>query len=142
MRRSKALALVFLGGTLIVGAAAGFTVDRILAPDVCEKTSDRGSLREYLDRKLHLTVSQRAAVDSILDKRHRDIDAVYDPMRPQLDSARDAILRPIRPRLDSIRAGARAEIFKVLDSQQAPLFQQLIDESKRNDSKKKETKQQ
>jgi hypothetical protein len=140
MRRSKALALVFLGGTLIVGAAAGFTVDRVLAPDVCRESSERGSLREYLDRKLNLTVSQRAAVDSILDKRHHDIDAVLDPLRPQRDSALDAVYRPVRPRLDSIRAGARTEIFKVLDERQAPLFQQLIDESKR-DKSKKESKQ-
>jgi hypothetical protein len=140
MRRSKALALVFLGGTLIVGAAAGFTVDRVLARKVCERSADRGSLREYLDRKLHLTVSQRAAVDSILDKRHRDWEAVMDPLQPQLDSARAAVLAPVRPRLDSIRVTARGEIFKVLDEQQDPLFQQLIDESQR-DKSKRETKQ-
>ena len=142
MRRSKALALVFLGGTLIVGAAGGFTVDRVLARKVCERSAGRSSLREYLDRKLHLTVSQRAAVDSILDKRHRDFDGVLDPMQPQLDSARAAILAPVRPRLDSIRLAARGEIFKVLDARQDPLFQQLIDESQRGDSKKKENKQQ
>jgi hypothetical protein len=142
MRRSKALALVFLGGTLIVGAAAGFTADRVLTRKVCERSDSRGSLREYLDRKLHLTAPQRAAVDSILDKRHRDFDAVYDPLRPQLDSAREAVLAPVRPRLDSIRVAARGEIFKVLDDRQDPLFQQLIDESPRNDSTKKEKKQQ
>jgi hypothetical protein len=142
MRRSKALALVFLGGTLIVGAAAGFTADRVLTRKVCERSDSRGSLREYLDRKLHLTAPQRAAVDSILDKRHRDFDAVYDPLRPQLDSAREAVLAPVRPRLDSIRVAARGEIFKVLDDRQDPLFQQLIDESQRNDSTKKEKKQQ
>lgn len=136
MRRSKALALVFLGGTLIVGAAAGFTVDRVLVSDRCEESSGRGSLRNYLDRKLHLTVAQRAAVDSILDKRHRDIDAVLDPVRPQLDSVRDAVLDPVRPRLDSIRVGARGEILKVLDSRQVPLFQEMIDESKKDDAKR------
>ena len=131
MRRSKALALVFLGSTLIVGAAAGFTVDRVLARNVCERTDDRSSFREHLARKLELTPSQRASVDTILDKRRRDLDAVYDPLQP-----------PVRPRLDSIRVAARAEIFKVLDDKQDPLFQQLIDESQRRDSTKKEKKQQ
>ena len=142
MRRSKALALVFLGGTLIVGAAAGFTVDRVLATGVCERPSNRGSLRAYLNRKLDLTTSQRASVDSILDKRHRDWEAGIDPLQPQLDSARAAVLAPVRPQLDSIRVAARGEIFKVLDDRQDPLFQQLIDESQRNDSTKKEKKQQ
>lgn len=156
MRRSKALALVFLGSTLIVGAAAGFTVDRVLARRVCERTDDRGSFREYLARKLDLTPSQRAAVDSILDKRHRDWQAVMDPFEPRLDSARarldsarawydstrSAVLTPVRPQLDSIRVAARAEIFKVLDDRQDPLFQQMIDESQRDQSKKKEKKQQ
>ena len=142
MRRSKALALVFLGSTLIVGAAAGFTVDRVLARNVCERTDDRSSFREHLARKLELTPSQRASVDTILDKRRRDLDAVYDPLQPQLDSARSAVLAPVRPRLDSIRVAARAEIFKVLDDKQDPLFQQLIDESQRRDSTKKEKKQQ
>src|SRR5690606_11429040 len=96
MRRSKALALVFLGSTLIVGAAAGFTVDRVLARRVCESTDDRGSFRERFARELDLTPSQRAAVDSILDKRHRAWQAVMDPFEPRLDSA--------RARLDSARA--------------------------------------
>lgn len=126
MRRSKALALVFLAGTLVVGGAAGFTVDRVFVRDACQKSSDRGSLREELDARLHLTQLQRAQVDSILDKRHRDMSIVLDP---------------VRPRLDSIRVAARGEIFKVLDSRQAPLFQQLIDESQR-DKSKRETKQQ
>jgi Spy/CpxP family protein refolding chaperone len=152
MRRSKALALVFLGSTLIVGAAAGFTVDRVLARKVCESSDDRDSFREKFARKLDLTPSQRVAVDSILDKRHRDWDAVMDPFQSQLDSARAqldsararydsaraAVLAPARPRIDSIRVAARREIFKVLDDKQAPLFQQMIDESQRRDSTKKE----
>jgi hypothetical protein len=142
MRRSKALAFVFLGSTLIVGAAAGFTVDRVLARNVCERTDDRSSFREHLAQKLELTPSQRASVDTILDKRRRDLDAVYAPLQPQLDSARAAVLAPVRPRLGSIRVAARAEIFKVLDDKQDPLFQQLIDESQRRDSTKKEKKQQ
>lgn len=156
MRRSKALALVFLGGTLVVGAAGGFTVDRVLATRACETAASRGSLHEYLARKLDLTPSQRAAVDSILDKRHHDWQAAMDPFEPQLDSARArldsararydstraAVLAPVRPQLDSIRVAARGEIFKVLDNRQDPLFQQLIDESQRRDSTRKEKKKQ
>lgn len=118
MQRSKVLALVFLVGTLVVGGAVGFTVDRLLVKDVCRSASDRVGLREYLGERLDLTLAQRAAVDSILDKRHRDMSAV---------------IAPVRPRLDSIRIAARAEIFKLLDERQRPRFQRLIDESKRQE---------
>jgi hypothetical protein len=131
-------------------------VDRVLAHKVCESTADRDSFREYLARKLDLTPSQRTAVDSILDKRQRDRQAVMDPFQPQLeaaraqldsararyDSTRAAVLTPVRPQLDSIRMAARGEIFKVLDDKQDPLLQQLIDESQRRDSTKKEKKKQ
>lgn len=120
MRRSKALAMVFLAATFIVGVAAGVTVDRTVVRDSCRSSSDRGSLRDYLGTQLQLSEAQRAAVDSILDKRHHDMSAVLDPVRPQLDS---------------IRVAARGEIFKVLDSRQDSLFQQMIDESQRNKAK-------
>jgi hypothetical protein len=122
MQRSKALALVFLVGTLVVGGAVGFTVDRLLVKDSCKNISDRQAFREQFAERLELTKAQRAAVDSILDKRHRDIKTVVD-----------SVVSPVRPRLDSIRIAARAEIFKLLDERQKPRFQQLIDESKRQD---------
>jgi len=116
MQRSKTLALLALIGALVVGGAMGFTVDRLVARDACTNGASRQSLQDYLADRLALTAAQRASVDSILDKRHRDMSAVVDP---------------IRPRLDSIRLGARAEIFKVLDPPQRARFQQIIDESQR-----------
>jgi Spy/CpxP family protein refolding chaperone len=126
MQRSKLLALVFLIGTLIVGGAIGFTVDRLLVRNACKNMTDRKSLRRTLADRLELTPTQRVAVDSILDKRHRDMNAVYDVVRPQ-----------IQPKLDSIRAAARVEISKVLDARQQARFQQMIEESKRAEAQKK-----
>jgi hypothetical protein len=125
VRRSKALALIFLLGTLIVGGAVGFTVDRLLVRNACRDVADRKSLRRTLADRLELTPAQRVAVDSILDKRHRDMNAVYDVVRPQ-----------IQPQLDSIRAAARVEIAKLLDARQQTRFQQMIEESKREAQKK------
>lgn len=126
MQRSKLLALVFLIGTLIVGGAVGFTVDRLLVRNACKNMTDRRSLRRTLADRLELTPTQRVAVDSILDKRHRDMNAVYDVVRPQ-----------IQPKLDSIRGAARVEISKVLDARQQERFQQMIEESKREEAQKK-----
>lgn len=115
MQRSKALAFIALIGVLVVGGAVGFTIDR-LVHDSCA-TANRRYVDVLADR-LALSASQRAAVDSVLDKRHRDLNVA---------------LTPVRPQLDSIRLAARAEIFKLLDSTQHARFQQMIDESQRDE---------
>ena len=73
MQRSKALALVFLLGTLLVGGVLGFTADRVMTGDRECRRADRAAMRELFARELGLSASQRAAVDSLLDKRHRDM---------------------------------------------------------------------
>jgi hypothetical protein len=122
MRRSKVLALTFLIGTLVVGGAAGFTADRLWVRGYCQDSGDRQSLQDYLAERLALTAAQRASVDSILDKRHRDMSAAW---------------APLRPKLDSIRMSARTEIFKLLDPEQSRRFQQIIEESKRRQETQK-----
>ena len=116
MQRSKVLALIALLGALVVGGAFGFTADRVLGRDPCKNPGDRSALRRFLAQELALTPTQRVAVDSILDKRHRDMSSVIAPVKPKLDSIRDA---------------ARAEINKVLDEKQRRRFQELVEESKR-----------
>lgn len=123
MQRSQALALLALTGTLVVGGALGFTVDRLVVRDPCPPTDTHHGLDE-LSRRLGLTAGQRDAVDSILDKRHRDMSAAFAPIRPQLDS---------------IRIGARAEIFKLLEPRQRARFQQLIDEQQAQAARDTET---
>lgn len=119
MQRSKTLAVIFLLGTLIVGGAIGFTADRLWVHDFCSNRPDRKAMRAYLAKQLALTTSQRTSVDSILDQRHRDMSAILAPLRPQLDSIRDH---------------ARAEILKLLDASQRQRFQQIIEESKREEA--------
>src|SRR5919206_3990795 len=115
MQRSKAFALIALLGALIVGGAVGFPADPVLGRDPCTNPTNRGALRRYLAEELALTPTQRVAVDSILDKRHRDMSAV---------------IAPVKPTLDSIRNAARAEINKLLDETQRRRFQKLVEESK------------
>ena len=122
MQRSKAFALIALVGALIVGGAVGFTADRVLGREPCTNPADRGAMRRFLAEELQLTPTQRVAVDSILDKRHRDMSAV---------------IAPVKPTLDSIRNAARAEINKLLDEKQRRRFQKLVEESKRRDEKER-----
>ncbi|HJU90461.1 MAG TPA: hypothetical protein VJ672_13820 [Gemmatimonadaceae bacterium] len=113
MQRSKALALAFLLGTLLVGGVLGFTADRVMSGDRACSRMDRATMRELLARELSLSPSQRAAVDSLLDKRHRDMTAVMDP---------------VRPRLDSIRDNTRAEIARLLNDDQRARYDRWIAE--------------
>jgi hypothetical protein len=96
MQRSKALALVFLLGTLLVGGVLGFTADRVMTGDRECRRADRAAMRELFARELGLSASQRADMD------------------------------PMRPRLDSIRDNTRAEIARLLDADQRARYDRWI----------------
>lgn len=105
MQRSQQLAAVFLLGAFLVGGTLGFTVDRVVGDRLVGfRVAERDSTTSMLDEfsaELDLTTAQRAAVDSILDERHRIMDSLMAPVRPQLraarDSARHAIARRLTP---------------------------------------------
>jgi hypothetical protein len=120
MKRSKSLALVFLLGTLICGGALGFSLDRVLTRENCDAGSDRQAIRVYMASRLKLSASQRAAVDSLLDIRHREMSRIVAPVRPQLDSVRDA---------------TRAQIKRLLDPGQQKRFEEWVNESKKEEGK-------
>lgn len=121
MMRSKSVALGFLLGTLVCGGALGFSLDRVLTRQNCDAGSDRQAVRAYMSSRLELTASQRNGVDSLLDIRHREISKIVAPLKPQLDSVREA---------------TRAQIKLLLDPTQKARFQQWVDESKKEESKR------
>ena len=121
MQRSKSVALSFLLGALLVGGALGFTAYPIfVGEEICGRSQRR--MQQNIERELDLTPTQRAAFDSILDRRHREISA---------------LMSPIRPRLDSVRDRARQDMMKVLDDRQRQLFQQRLAERHAHDKHRK-----
>ena len=94
MERSKLLAAAFLAGAFTLGATVGFGFDRSIA-----NASAAPSTYESFATELALTPEQRAAVDSILDARHRTIDSLLAPVRPQMERARNSAQREIASRL-------------------------------------------
>jgi hypothetical protein len=122
MARSKLLALAFLLGALLVGGTLGFTSARLLGEGRRAPDEKRQEWRETLDERLELSAAQRDQLDSILDRRHRDITAV---------------MAPVRPRLDSIRLRARGEIERMLDDGQRAEFRRILEEQQRRDSLEK-----
>lgn len=120
--RSKMLALVFLLGALLVGGTLGFTSARLFGSGRYAPAERRQEGREALADRLELTEAQRAQLDSILDRRHRDITTV---------------MAPVRPRLDSIRVRTRGEIMKMLTDEQRAEFQRILEEHEARDSAEK-----
>jgi Spy/CpxP family protein refolding chaperone len=119
MQRSRSLALMFLLGALLVGGALGFTADRMLAGGRCAKNGDNRRSFAWLTEELNLTAEQSTAVDSIVERRHREMRAVIAPVRPQMDAVRDT---------------ARQQIRRVLDDTQRARFDELI--AKKHSEKK------
>lgn len=111
MTRPKSVALALLLGALLVGGLLGFTVDRLILQDRISDKLDQRGLRTRLAQDLSLTVTQRAAVDSILDMRNKRIDEVVAPVRPQMDSVMEL---------------AREEIRALLTADQRTKFEQKV----------------
>jgi hypothetical protein len=107
MQRPKQQALAFLLGALLVGGVVGFSADRVFRRDETTLASRRAALYDDLD----LDTKQRAAIDSLLDDRNCQLDAMFKPLQPSLDSVKvatrahmDRLLTPEqRTRLDARR---------------------------------------
>ena len=123
MQRSRSLALMFLLGALLVGGALGFTADRVLTSDRCAKSGDNRRSFAWLTEELHLTAEQSAAVDSIVERRHREMRAVISTVRPQMVAVRDT---------------AREQIRRVLNDTQRARFDELL--ARKDSEKEKKTK--
>jgi Spy/CpxP family protein refolding chaperone len=120
MQGSKNLAVMFLLGAVLVGGALGFTADRVMLRDqICPARSGSGGARQKFAERLGLTPEQEAKVDSLLDARHRQDQAV---------------MATIRAQRDSIREQSRAQIRLILNDEQKQRFQALLAEL--NDNQK------
>ncbi len=97
MTRTKRLALAFYVGAVAAGAAAGITADRwILRERLVSRWEDPRAARDDFAARLRMDATQRAALDTILDDRNRQIDALMAPVEPQADSVHVATRQKIR----------------------------------------------
>ncbi len=126
MNNPKSSALLFLLVALLAGAAIGITADRMLfAPRRAHH--GREDFRKRMAEELDLTPTQKSAIDSLMMERHRQIVALFKPIKPQLDSISGAaravsdsthqqIRRLLNPeqqtKLEEMRAAARRDMEK------------------------------
>lgn len=97
IQRTKAQAIFFLLGAVLVGGALGFTANRAIGHRDAAK--DQQSSRAQLADRLQLDPAQRLMLDSVLDDRNEKMKSTLAPVRPQLDSLRGAARVVIRGRL-------------------------------------------
>ncbi|HEY4671851.1 MAG TPA: hypothetical protein VN797_04270 [Gemmatimonadaceae bacterium] len=125
MEKSKGYALMFLLGAFVAGGALGFTADRVMDTNHRHEMRGPRAGRQRMAEELKLTPQQQASVDSLIEQKHRQIVALYKPVRPQLDSlaiqsrlvsdsTHEQIKRLLNPeqarKFDDMRAAARREL--------------------------------
>jgi len=125
MDRTKGYALMFLLGAFIAGGALGFSADRAIRGGRSHELRGFRAYRQRIAEELKLTPPQQASMDSLMEQRHRQIMALYKPLKPQLDSiavlarvvsdsTHEQIKRLLNPdqqvKFDKMRAAARKEL--------------------------------
>src|SRR5881397_3594482 len=85
MERSKGYALMFLLGAFVAGGALGFTADRVIDAKHGREMRGPRAYRQKMAEELKLTPKQQASIDSLIEQKHRQIVALYKPVKPQLD---------------------------------------------------------
>ncbi len=119
MERPKQQALAFLLGAVLVGGVVGFSAERAIRRDDSSINAKRRAM--YDDLKLE--PSQRARMDSLFDARNCQLDSVF---------------KPIQPVLDSIKASTRVQIGRILTpAQQARLDVRRKDDEARHGADRK-----
>jgi len=111
MDRSKGYAMMFLLGAFIAGGALGFTADRVMDTRHGREMRGPRAYRQRMADELKLTPRQQASVDSLIEQKHRQIVALYKPVKPQLDSI--AVLARI------VSDSTHAQIKRLLNADQA-----------------------
>ena len=116
-KRTQLRIFLAAGSLILLGAAAGVTVDRVAhhqgIPVMVEFSRVHGDPVGVIESVITLTPQQRTRIEAILATRQGDIDTAF----------RDA-----RTRIDAVVNSVVNEIAAELDAEQAARFRQLADE--------------
>lgn len=123
MERSKGYAVMFLLGAFVAGGALGFTADRMMDAKHGRDVRGARAYRQRMADELKLTPKQLASVDSLIEQKHRQIVALYKPVKPQLDSI--AVLARV------VSDSTHAQIKKLLNADQAQKLDRMREAARR-----------
>ena len=111
MDRTKGYAVMFLLGAFLAGGALGFSAERVMHAPRGRDVRGPHAYRQRMMDELKLTTQQQASVDSLIEQKHRQIVALYKPVKPQLDSI--AVLARV------VSDSTHAQIKRLLNADQA-----------------------
>lgn len=120
MQRPKQQALAFLLGAVLVGGVVGFSAERVFR----QNESSLASRRKALYDDLGLAPAQRVQLDSVFDESNCQLESLF---------------RPLQPALDSIKASRRAQMHAVLTPEQRVRLEarRKDDDARRGDDHRK-----
>jgi Spy/CpxP family protein refolding chaperone len=124
MNRSKGYALMFLLGAFLAGGALGFSADRAFREGHRHELRGSRAYRQRMAEELKLTPAQQRSVDSLIEQKHRQIVALYKPVKPQLDSI--AVLARV------VSDSTHAQIKRLLDPDQQKKLDEMRDAARRD----------
>src|SRR5206468_3885537 len=102
----------------------GFTADRMVRSPARESRA-REDFRTRMAEELHLTPSQKTAIDSLMVERHRQIVALFKPVKPQLDS--------ISAAARAVSDSTHEQIKRLLDPAQRTEFDRMRDAARKDE---------
>ena len=123
MQRSKGYAMMILLGAFVAGGALGFTADRMMQNSERDNHG-RENFRARMAEELHLNAAQKIAIDSLMLERHRQIVALFKPVRPQLDS--------INAAARAVSDSTHEQIKRLLDPEQQVTFDKMRDAARKD----------
>ena len=122
MQQPKQQALAFLLGALLVGGVVGFSADRMMS----NSDSSIASRRQAMYDDLGVSATQRKSLDSLFDDSNCQLEVIF---------------RPIHPALDSVKTARRAQMNAILTPEQRTrLDARRKDDDARRDAERKHIK--
>ena len=113
--RSKTVAVLFYCSAVLIGAAAGITIDRNYVHGKVDAMRDNPRVsRDNFFTFVGMTDAQRTSWDSLFDARRRADSILIAPIRAQE--------RLLKPQRDSLRDATKASLRALLNAEQLKLL--------------------
>ena len=119
--RTQLRILLAAGSLLLLGAAAGVTVDRVAhlrgTPTMVEFSRVHTDPVGVIETVMTLRPEQRARIEAILATRQGDIDTAFRDARARIDAVVDSVVNEIAAELDPDQAARFRQLAEELHGQ-------------------------
>ena len=100
MNFSKFKVFLLIAIVFLIGVVVGAAVDQAFLSGIGTQRHSQEPFIEKLQNRLHLSVEQTLAVQTILDKAHEQFKMLYESVKPQFEGIRQLMRTQISEQLD------------------------------------------